>query len=87
MGDEHDEPMPEEALTLTKYEETQLIALRAALLDGGASPCLTREELDGESDPIAIAIKELRMRRIDAKIVRDMHGKQVEVPVQECSLP
>ena len=79
--------MPDVTHTLTKYEETQLIALRAALLDGGASPSLTREELDGESDPIAIAIKELRLRRIDAKVVRDMHGKQVEVPVQDCSLP
>lgn len=72
---------------LTKYEVTQIVALRAALIDAGAAPALTREELADESDALAIAMREFALQRIDAIVLRDTRDQPLEVRVRDCAHP
>ena len=59
-------------LFLTKYEATELISGRVMLLSRGAATFLTPKEVGPHRENLMwIACKELLLRRIDAKVVRD----------------
>ena len=70
-------------VAMTKFEATQIIATRAALLEGGAKHFLTHNELRGRENPIWIATHELLLGRIDAVIMRGAD----EINVKDCALP
>ena len=70
-------------IAMTKFEAPQVVAARAALLEGGAQTFLTCEELCQRTNPIWIATKELILGRIDAVIMRG----DCEIHVKKCTLP
>lgn len=53
---------------MTKFEKVKVIGIRALQLSSGAEPCIDPE---GETNPLNIALMELRSRKIpDFKIRR-----------------
>jgi DNA-directed RNA polymerase subunit K/omega len=52
---------------LTKFERAQVIAVRAMQIEQGAPPLV---ELNGETDPVAIARKELTARKLPITVRR-----------------
>ena len=60
---------------LTKYEKARILGTRALQISMNA-PVMV--DLDGESDPLEIALKELRLRKIPLVIRRYIHDGSYE---------
>ena len=62
---------------LTKYERARVLGIRALQISMGAP---VKVELDGETDPLIIASKELREKKIPIVIRRNLPDGSFEVP-------
>lgn len=68
---------------LTKYEVARVIGARALQLAMGAQPLVDTQEV-GNTDPVLIAMEELRRGLLDFIIVREMpDGKAVRIRLKE----
>ena len=72
---------------LTKYEKARIIGARALQISKNSPILISTEERDGETDPIAIAEKELRAGKIPFIIRRYLpNGCYEDWPVKELKL-
>ncbi|MEM1597940.1 MAG: DNA-directed RNA polymerase subunit K [Pyrobaculum sp.] len=68
---------------LTKYEVARVIGARAMQLAMGAQPLVDIQQL-GTTDPVLIAMEELRQGLLDFIIVREMpDGRTVRINLKE----
>ncbi|WP_181933320.1 DNA-directed RNA polymerase subunit K [Pyrobaculum aerophilum] len=68
---------------LTKYEAARIIGARALQLAMGAQPLVDIQEV-GSTDPVLIAMEELRRGLLDFIIVREMpDGKTMRIRLKE----
>ena len=72
---------------LTKYEKARIIGARALQISKNSPILISTQELEGETDPIAIAEKELRAGKIPFIIRRYLpNGSYEDWPVKELKL-
>ena len=72
---------------LTKYEKARIIGARALQISKNSPILIPTENLEGETDPIAIAEKELRAGKIPFIIRRYLpDGSYEDWPVKELKL-
>lgn len=68
---------------LTKYEVARVVGARAMQLAMGAQPLVDIQQL-GTTDPVLIAMEELRQGLLDFIIVREMpDGRTVRINLKE----
>ncbi len=68
---------------LTKYEIARIVGARATQLAMGAQPLVDIQQL-GSTDPVLIAIEELRQGLLDFIIVRELpDGRVIRVNLKE----
>lgn len=67
--------------TLTKYEKVRILSTRATQLSMGAPPTVN---IDGLTDALSIAEKELNNGVLPLKIIRNFpNGDVLEIPVSD----
>lgn len=70
--------------TLTKYEKVRILSTRATQLSMGAPPTVN---IDGLTDALSIAEKELDNGVLPLKIIRNFpNGDVLEIPVSEMNI-
>eukprot|EP01063_Lacrimia_lanifica_P039329 TRINITY_DN8619_c0_g1_i1.p5 TRINITY_DN8619_c0_g1~~TRINITY_DN8619_c0_g1_i1.p5 ORF type:complete len:154 (+),score=59.14 TRINITY_DN8619_c0_g1_i1:73-534(+) len=69
---------------LTKYERARVLGIRALQISMGAP---VKTELDGETDPLIIASKELREKKIPIIVRRNLpDGTYEDWPIQDLTI-
>lgn len=70
--------------TLTKYEKVRILSTRATQLSMGAPPTVN---IDGLTDALSIAEKELNNGVLPLKIIRNFpNGDVLEIPVSDMNI-